>query len=280
MAGHSAQHGPWRSAEGPATIPVGVSATVRERRRPSLSGLAWPLINAFQAVLTALWCIGGISCGLMLRWLTGGPEATQTVARHYWAPFLIKAAGAKVEVVGLDRLPFDRPYVFVLNHRSILDIPLAIAALPSDLYFVAKEELRRVPLLGRYLEAMGMVFVERGRRISAVRSLDRACDLLRAGKSLASFPEGTRSPFPRVRPFKTGVFMAAIETGTPVVPVAIEGAERLLPPGSFRVRPGPVRIELGKPISVEGLDRGDRRRLAARARCGIVALLGGASAPD
>jgi 1-acyl-sn-glycerol-3-phosphate acyltransferase len=100
----------------------------------------------------------------------------------------------------------------------------------------------------------------------------RATDLLRAGSSVVSFPEGTRSRDGRVAPFKGGAFLAAIEAGVPVVPVGIQGAGAVLPPNGFRVRPGRIRITIGEPIPTQGLAISERVSIARRARAAVVAL--------
>ena len=119
------------------------------------------------------------------------------------------------------------------------------------LHFIVKEELRRVPFLGWYIAAMGMIFVDRVARGRAYESVRRAADLIREGRSVVSFPEGTRSRDDSVKPFKPGVFVAAIEAGVPVVPVAILGTGAVLPPGGFRGRAGSDSRDPGRP----GADR-------------------------
>jgi 1-acyl-sn-glycerol-3-phosphate acyltransferase len=138
---------------------------------------------------------------------------------------------------------------------------------------VAKRELARVPFLGRYIAAMGMVFIDRSHRQDSARSVGAATARLREGWSVVSFPEGTRSRDDTVRPFKTATFAAAIEAGVPVVPIAIAGAGRVLPPVGWHPRPGPIRVLIGEPIATAGLDRAGRAGLAERAQAEVEALL-------
>src|SRR5436305_2022229 len=139
--------------------------------------------------------------------------------------------------------------------------------------FVAKRELGRVPFLGWFLKAMGMVLVDRADRKGAARSVAAAAQRLRQGWSLLSFPEGTRSRDGRLQGFKTATFAAAIEAGAPVVPIALAGAGRVLPRGSLRTRPGRIRIAIGEPILTAGLTRDQRADLARRARGAVESLL-------
>jgi 1-acyl-sn-glycerol-3-phosphate acyltransferase len=94
----------------------------------------------------------------------------------------------------------------------------------------------------------------------------RVPEILRAGESVACFPEGTRSRDGTIRPFKGGPFLMAIEAGVPVVPVALIGTGAVLPPKGFRVRPGVIRVRVGSPIPTAGLTPNERGELARRVR--------------
>jgi len=234
----------------------------------------WTALNGLQLAFTLAWSAGCITLALLARLVTGSPRLPLAMARRLWAPGLLAGAGARLEV---DRgtLLFDRPYLFVANHASIIDIPALFHALPVELRFIVKRELGRVPFLGWYISAMGMIFVDRGARSQALASVRHASTLARDGQSVVSFPEGTRSRDGRIGPFKSGAFLAAIEAGVPVVPVAIAGAGLVLPPSGFRVRPGAIRIAVGAPIATAGLSRDDRGRLAQEARAAVIALRSG-----
>jgi len=140
------------------------------------------------------------------------------------------------------------------------------------LRFIVKRELGRVPFLGWYIAAMGMIFVDRGARSEALASVRQAAVLAREGQSVVSFPEGTRTRDGRVGAFKSGPFLAAIDAQAPVVPVALIGAGAVLPPSGFRVRPGTIGVAVGEPISTAGMTAADRGRLAQQARAAVVAL--------
>ena len=112
--------------------------------------------------------------------------------------------------------------------------------------------------------------------MSGSSSVDRVrAALAAAGQpdTIAAFPEGTRSKDGSVGPFKAGILQLAIEAGVPVVPVAIEGAGRVLPPSGFSVRPGEIVLRFGDPIETTGMAPQDRNALARRAREAVVALL-------
>jgi 1-acyl-sn-glycerol-3-phosphate acyltransferase len=235
--------------------------------------LFWLIVNALQAVFATVWTAGWILvalavCAVMRR---RGPGLA--LARRVWAPGLLRAGWVRLDVTGLERLDRSRPCLFAANHQSWLDIAVLFAALPVPVLFLAKRELGRVPFLGWYMEAMGMVLVERGDRQDAVRSVEAVAARLQEGWSVLSFPEGSRTRDGRVQHFKSGSLTAAIEAGVPVVPVALDGVAHVLPRGRFRPRPGCIRVLLGEPISTEGLTRADRAVLARRAQQQVEMLL-------
>jgi 1-acyl-sn-glycerol-3-phosphate acyltransferase len=239
--------------------------------------LAWYLFlpwNALQAIATIAWGSFWITVALLARLLTGRRTASLWLARRVWGPGQIAIAVAGWRVRHRERLVPGRSYLLVANHQSWIDIPALFVAVPGPLHFLAKRELARVPFLGSYIEAMGMVFVDRGDRRSAVASVDRSRELLEGGAVVASFPEGTRSEPGAIRPFRSGGFGAAIDAGVDVLPVALHGTGRILPRGGFAVRPGTVIVEFGEPIPTGGLTHGDRGELARRAEAAVTAMLG------
>ncbi len=194
---------------------------------------------------------------------TGNTSGASWFARRLWAPVLLWMAGARVEVEGLENLDARRPALYASNHQSTLDIPVLFVALPVDLRFVAKEQLRWVPLVGWYIQMAGHILVDRSNRARAIASLDRAADeIVRRNISLIVFPEGTRSEEGHILPFKHGPFGLALKAQIPVVPVTIEGSAKMMPRRSWRIRRGTVRVRIGAPVQVQGFARDDRTTLA------------------
>ncbi len=245
--------------------------------RRTLSTLLWLPWNFVQGAFTALWSAAWMLLAIVVS-LVGGPRPVLAMARHGWAPGLLLGAGARLRVSGLERIDLSRPYLFVANHQSWIDIAALVRALPVPLHFLAKRELAAVPVLGWYIRAMGMVFVERRDPRAGRASVTQAAALLAAGRSVLSFPEGTRSRDGRLREFKSGGFGAALDAGAAVVPVGLVGTGRVLPAGGFRVRPGVIEVRFGAPIAATGFAPGDRAGLA-RAAEEAVATLVGAPAP-
>jgi 1-acyl-sn-glycerol-3-phosphate acyltransferase len=241
--------------------------------QPFLPRLAWAALNFVQAVFTLLWTAGWICLALLVLVLSGGRRWPLRMAARCWAPGLLRGAGVRLQVEGLERIDWTQPHVFVANHQSIIDVCALFRALPVPLRFVLKQELAGVPFVGWYARAMGMIFVERGSARSASRRLRAAVRQVHAGASLCAFPEGTRSRDGRVGPFKGGAFRVAIEAGATVVPVAIHGSGAVLPAAGFRVRPGTIVLRIGEPLRCDGLQASDRQQLARRARAAVAAML-------
>jgi 1-acyl-sn-glycerol-3-phosphate acyltransferase len=255
------------SRAAPSSLPAEPASTASR----TLARWAWNATNAVQLAYTLLWSAGCISAALLVRLATRSTRLSLAMARRLWAPGLLLGAGVRLDV-DLGGLALDRPYFFVANHASVIDIPALFRALPVPLHFIVKRELGRVPFLGWYIAAMGMIFVDRGARSEALASVRQAAVLARDGQSVVSFPEGTRSRDGRIGTFKSGVFLAAIDAQVPVVPVAVLGAGAVLPPSGFRVRPGTIRVAVGQPIATAGMTKDDRGRLAQQARAAVVAL--------
>lgn len=234
--------------------------------------MAWGVINAIQLLITLFWTAPLISLALLIRAVTGNPNVPLRMAGWCWAPLLVTGALARLEVSGREHIDPDGPAIYIANHQSMIDVCALFMALPIPLRFMLKAELARIPFLGWYTRAMGMILVHRGHPGHIRRRLAEAAEMLRNGQSLAAFPEGTRSRDGSIGRFKHGVFQAAINAGVPVVPIAITGSGRVMPPGGFRIRPGRIRVKVGRPIETRQLDPKDRIALAEQARRAIERL--------
>lgn len=189
-----------------------------------------------------------------------------------WARWILKAAGTPVILEGAERIPLGVPVVYAANHTSMFDIWALAAALPGSIRFVAKAELTKIPLLGAAMVRAGHVSIERENKTRALDAYRHAADTVRSGVSTVVFPEGTRSRSGELLPFKNAPFGLAIAAGVPVVPLYLGGTFRILPKGGFRLRPAPIRVQVGEPIATAGLTLADRQSLRERARAAIEAL--------
>lgn len=213
---------------------------------------------------------------LAVAFLTGRTGHVFALGR-FGATVVRRLLGLRLEVSGLDRVVGARPTVYCINHRSNVDVVAFEALFPRcpRLRGLYKAEIGRVPVLGRAMELVGFVPVDRADRASAMASVDAAAARLAAGDSFLIAPEGTRARRSEMLPFKKGGFVMAIKAGAPVVPVALHGTAEAMPRGRFWVRPGVVRIEVGEPVSTEGLTLEDRDRLMETVRARLQAMLAG-----
>lgn len=257
------------------------SAVERDWTSLVWSPLFWFVLNAVQLAFTLAWTAGWICLALLVYALLRDRHWPLRMASRCWAPGLLFGAGARLRVEGLERVDWTRNHVFVANHASVIDICALFRAVPVPLRFLLKQEMTRVPFVGGYAKAMGMVFIDRSNRRAALGFLRQSTEVVRGGANLCIFPEGTRSWTGAVAPFKGGAFQAAIDAGVDVVPVALEGTGAVLPPdGLFRVRPGAIRVCFGAPLAVSGPQGPvDRQELATRAYHAVLDLLNPAPLP-
>jgi 1-acyl-sn-glycerol-3-phosphate acyltransferase len=159
-----------------------------------------------------------------------------------------RISGAKVKLVGMEKINPAGTYIFMSNHVSNLDPPLLIPLLPGRSSVLAKKELWKIPILGKALELAEIVPVERSNRDSAIQSIRRASEVMKHHIHMTIYPEGTRSPDGRLMPFKKGPFHLAAETGFPIVPVTILGTYEMMPKSSSIVRSGTATLVFHAPI--------------------------------
>jgi 1-acyl-sn-glycerol-3-phosphate acyltransferase len=185
----------------------------------------------------------------------------------FWTKMILKVAGVVLNVKGLSQIDPKRQYVFMVNHQSNIDIPVLIQSLsPIRLRWIAKKELLWVPFFGWAMWAAKHITVNRSDQSGALESLKKAKERMKDGVSLAIFPEGTRGSEGDLLPFKRGGFLLAVKTGTPIVPVTINGSAAILPKGDWRIRGGPIEVVIGAPVAVENYRPGTLRALSARIR--------------
>ncbi|MBN1279292.1 MAG: 1-acyl-sn-glycerol-3-phosphate acyltransferase [Chlorobium sp.] len=187
----------------------------------------------------------------------------------WWGRFAARIFGIDIEVTGEENYHAGESYLVVSNHAGMADIPLILGAMKLNLRFVAKEELGRIPVFGWALKRSGYVMIKRGQNREALKSLLAAADVLRSGRSVHIFPEGTRSETGKLLPFKRGAFLVAKKGGSPLLPVTIIGSNLITPKKSLRISKGRVRMIIGEPIdparytSVEELQQAAHQIISA-----------------
>lgn len=186
--------------------------------------------------------------------------AIQQWCMRTWARSLCFASGVKLVVHGAEHLSHGVGTVYASNHVSWHDIFATASVLPRYT-FVAKAELRKIPIFGWGAEGAGVVFLARENRKSAFEAYETVAKKIRQGLNVIVYPEGTRGESYALRPFKKGPFVLAIAAGAPVVPVVVYGTREVMPKGSFRVRGGTVHVHLLEPVPTTGYDYEHRHEL-------------------
>lgn len=180
---------------------------------------------------------------------------------------LLEMSHTRLEVFHRDRIDPRRSYVYMSNHQSMLDIPVALGSIPQPVRIIAKEGLFKIPFFGAAMSRAGFIPVDRKNISKAKGQLGQAKNTLKEGMSVWVFPEGTRSRSLELLPFKKGGFHVALSLGVPIVPVWIEGAAKALPSDTLKVLPNQtIRLFLGHPIETAQLKREDLRDLMSRVR--------------
>lgn len=169
-----------------------------------------------------------------------------------WARILLWISSVRVTVEGQDNILKGRAQIFMANHQSGFDILIVLAHIDTYFAWIAKKELFGIPVFGRALAKTGSIPIDRKNFVRAMRSINDAARRIREGKSVMTFPEGTRSMDGRIHSFKKGVFHLALKAGVPIVPVTIVGSGEIMPKKSIRIHPGCVTLVIHKPIDVAG----------------------------
>ncbi len=241
-----------------------VPQTRRAWRRARELGFATYVWLLFVIAVSVAWPMAVCTPGLERRWRWLG----------WLARRLLGLTGAGPGVVGIDRVPQKGSFIVVANHSSYLDGLVLVGVLPRPVAFVAKGELRENFFARIFLTRLGCLFVERFDRARGAEDARRLTGRLREGGSLAIFPEGTLHRMPGLLPFHLGAFLAAVETGVPVLPVTLRGTRSILRDRSLFPRRGRIRVHVSEPLSsgADGddgsrpWDRAIRLRAAARAQ--------------
>ncbi|MFW5921459.1 MAG: lysophospholipid acyltransferase family protein [Polyangiales bacterium] len=229
--------------------------------------------GAANSLFAVGWTMGLASAALG-RTVLGGDAAAVGKLTGPWAKGLARVWGMQVRAFGSERIDTSRTYVFMVNHQSNADIVALLVALPIQPGFLAKKELRDVPVFGRAMEVGGHVFIDRKRRQDAFKAIADAAEQVAEGRSIAIFPEGTRGEGTEVRPFKKGGFHLAKQAGVPIVPVGIRGSNEVLPREGRFVHPGAVEVHIGEPIEPDTIASLDIDPLIGRVRHDIAQLIG------
>jgi len=218
----------------------------------------WVVLSTFFLGLTAIFT------SFFTR--TGNP--VHIIAR-IWARGILFASRIKVTVHGLANIDPTQSYVYMANHQSNFDIPVLLACLPVQFRWLAKAELFKIPIFGRAMRGAGYVKIDRFNQKSAFESINEAAAKMKNGVSVMIFPEGTRSRDGKLKSFKKGGFVMAVDAGAPIVPIVLKGTRAIMEKSSLKINTGEVSLNIEAPIATADFTRENKDDLIESVRAVI-----------
>jgi 1-acyl-sn-glycerol-3-phosphate acyltransferase len=217
-----------------------------------------PLVVIGLPLLTLLY--GPIVLIAALLGVEERPNGIYQWAMHRWCRGVAWISGMRLILHDAERMMGPEGRVYIANHVSWYDI-FALASVIPRYTWIAKKELRRLPLFGRAAEAAGIVFIDRDNRKMAFEAYKVAAEDVKRGRSVIICPEGTRGKDYHLRPFKKGPFVLAIAAQTDIVPTLLYGTREIMAKDSFIIRGGDVHVHFLEPVPTAGYSYDDRTKL-------------------
>ena len=159
----------------------------------------------------------------------------------------------QVKVSGQENVEPNKPYIFIANHRSYLDTTALFAYVRTRIALIAKKEVLKVPVLGRGMQFINFLAVDRSNPQRALQTMNRVREIVDSGYSFGIFAEGTRAMPGELLPFKKGAFHVALQSGAAIIPVVIKNTDYLMGKKTGIANSGIMEIVLLEPIETKGL---------------------------
>lgn len=182
-----------------------------------------------------------------------------------WAVSLVRLSGSKIRVYGEENIP-EGPVVFVGNHQGNFDVPIFLGYIKKPKAFIAKIEIKKMPIVSTWMKYMKCVFINRDDIRQSLKAIKTGVDYINQGHSMIIFPEGTRSRADTLGEFKPGSFKLALKSKVPIVPVTTKGSYKIMEKNGFLIKPAEVEIIISKPIPTSGLSREEAEEIPSRVR--------------
>lgn len=170
-----------------------------------------------------------------------------------WARFLCIITFCKVHVIGREKLKQNQSYIFVANHQGIYDCWLILGYLGIPIKWVMKQDLRKIPFVGKACELSGFIFVDNSSPLAAIKTINEIKERLKQNSSIAIFPEGERTLTGKLGNFKKGAFQVALELRLPIVPVTLNGSFDVMSKNTIFIRPHKMEVIIHDPIITKEL---------------------------
>ncbi len=183
---------------------------------------------------------------------------------HYWAKLWCILMFIKVEVRGRANIDRRTSYVFVANHQGAYDIFLVFGYLNHSFKWMMKKSLEKIPFVGYACKVSKHIMVDRSSSAAIQRTMNEAKTILQDGMSLVVFPEGSRTPDGKMKPFKRGGFMLAAEFGLPIVPLTIDGSYKVMKKSTYSINPGRITLIIHKPLPPLSMEEDNKKEAMER----------------
>lgn len=190
-------------------------------------------------------------------------KAKSSLAIVNWAfRVCLFLSGVDLTVLGVENVPKDKAVLYVGNHNSFFDILITYVRVPSPTGYVAKKEIKKVPLLRTWMKFLYCQFMDRDDLKSGMRTIIECIDLVKKGISICIFPEGTRNKtHEAMLPFHNGSFRIAKKANCPIVPMTLVNTGSIFEDQFPKIRKAHVVLEYGEPFYLSDLDPEDQKNI-------------------
>ena len=253
--------------------PAQSTVAAEEEQFPAVAREIHLLLRPLKFLWLASWLALNtvlVTLPIMLAASFGSSGNFAFILARVWAWALLKVTGVRLSVTGKEKINRNRTYIIVSNHQSHFDGPAIAVGLGLQLRWIAKRELLKIPVMGYALNAMNNIFVDRTNKEKSIQSIREGLDRLPAGVSIMVFAEGTRSTNGRIGKFKKGGFMVALSEKLPILPVTINGSQKVLPKNSLLFQSHPIELVIGDPINTADYSEDTIDELMDRTRQAVI----------
>ena len=174
--------------------------------------------------------------------------------------YVLRVTKTSVEVSGIENIPVEH-CVFISNHQAIFDGFALMAYIDKPFGFIAKKEIKKIPVINSWLRAIGSIYINRQSPRESIKTIQESVEKINGGCSMLIFPEGTRSLKSKMNSFKKGSMKLATKSRTCIVPITIDGSYNVLE-ASTKVMGNKINMVIHKPIYVNSLSKAQEQGLA------------------
>ena len=182
-------------------------------------------------------------------------RAAQNIAKY-----VLKVTKTNMEVTGRENIPSEN-CVFISNHQAIFDGFVLLAYIDKPFGFIAKKEIKKIPLVSKWIQSIGSIYIDRESPRESIKTIKKSIEKINQGDSMLIFPEGTRSLSSNMNSFKKGSMKLAIKSKVAIVPITIDGTYNVLEVGT-KVTGNKVKMVIHKPIYVDLLSKEEQQDLS------------------